>query len=147
MLEWSFELYRMTLVVSDPGRVDMNFLIPPSCLVAKPLQPNFHQPRHSWADCHNPSQPNPGPRPPVSPCSLSVWILRKSGVLQEMGKGNISVVPWFPWQLGKRIVTENFRKKWKASSERYCICIYVHVDESPDVALSRHVYLNGLTSN
>ena len=43
-------VYMVTLVVSNLGWADINFHIPPSCLVTKPFQPNSYQPSHIWAN-------------------------------------------------------------------------------------------------
>ena len=44
-------LYRVShLLVIDLGLVDFDLSVPPFCPAAKPLLPNSHQPRQSWAD-------------------------------------------------------------------------------------------------
>ena len=51
IIGWSTTtLYRSSHVLVDLGWVDFDFSVPPSCLVAQPLLPNSHQPKHSQAD-------------------------------------------------------------------------------------------------
>ena len=44
------QLYRVSHLVIDMGLVDFDLSVPPFCPHAKPLLPNFHQSRQSWAD-------------------------------------------------------------------------------------------------
>ena len=102
----NYELYRVTLVVSDLGWVDFDFYVPSSCLAALPVLPNSQLPKQNWASMgyQNSSQPNPGPRPPVSPCTTY------GQSMTRRGRAPTTFQTFFPRQK-LSIMEENFKFK------------------------------------
>ena len=66
--------YKATLVVTDPGWVDLDFYVPSSCLAALPVLPISQLPQQNWADIGTSKFMSTQPRSATSSVTLYISI-------------------------------------------------------------------------
>ena len=83
----------MSYLLVDLGWVDFDSGFPPSCLLAKPLLPNSHQPKsesgREW-NTQNPGQPSP--RADGTACTLSCQPQLTNNLLEKLNDVAVNII-------------------------------------------------------